>query len=421
MIEIKTDKIKDCDVSVPGSKSYTHRTLIAAALSDGRCTVKNILRSDDTVYTMSALRQMGVQMDDQGNDVIINGTGGILKPSDEPVYLGNSGTSMRLLTSVAAIGNGIYTLTGTDRMKERPLEDLLDGLRQIDVHIAPLNEKDNRCPPVAVKGGKIKGGHVDLKCHVSSQYLSSLLLIAPYTEEGLDINIIEGPVSRPYIDMTIDIMEAFGGHVNRDGYNSFSVPGGQIYRSGTYMVEPDCSQAGYFWAAAAVTGATVKVNSITKKSRQGDVRFAEVLESMGCRVFHDKNGIAVTGGQLSSVEVDMSDMPDIVPTLSVVAAFAKGTTIIKNVAHLKEKESDRLGAVANELSKMGINVTVTDSGLIIEGGNPGAAKIDTYDDHRIAMSFAVSGLIVPGIIIKDETCVEKSFPNFWEVFGGLYE
>ena len=421
MIEIKTQKIKDSEVSVPGSKSYTHRTLIAAALSDGRCHIKNILRSDDTVYTMGALKQMGVMMDEQGNDVIVNGTAGRLKPCSYPVYLGNSGTSMRLLTGVSALGRGTYTLTGTQRMKERPIDDLLDGLRQIHISAHSVNNKDNRCPPIEVKGGNVEGGHVDLKCHVSSQYLSSLLLIAPYTKNGLDITVVKGPVSRPYIDMTVDIMERFGAEVNREGYERFHVPGGQLYRSGTYMVEPDCSQASYFWAAAALTGARIKIKGIKKDSRQGDVRFAEVLESMGCHVSYENDGIAVSGGNLSAIDVDMADMPDVVPTLSVVAAFAKGTTIIRNVAHLKEKESDRLTAVATELSKMGVTVGVTDTGLEIVGGHAGPAEINTYDDHRIAMSFAVAGILVPGIRIKDEHCVEKSFPDYWDVFGKLYE
>ena len=421
MIEIKAQKIKDGDVSVPGSKSYTHRTLIAAALSDGKCRINNILRSDDTIYTIGALRQMGILMDEQGNDVVVHGTSGALKPCNEPVYLGNSGTSMRLLTGVAALGKEACILTGTKRLQERPIDDLLDGLKQIGVSANSLNDSDNGCPPIEIRGGNIKGGHINLNCHVSSQYLSSLLLIAPYTEDGLEINVVRGPVSRPYIDMTIDIMERFNIQIHREGYRYFSVPGNQKYRSGTYIVEPDCSQAGYFWAAAAITGARIKVNGITKSSRQGDVRFAEVLEAMGCRVFYENDGIAVSGGNLSAIDVDMADMPDIVPTLAVVAAFSKGTTIIKNVSHLKAKESDRLNSVSNELSKMGIKVNVTDTGLEIEGGNAGPAEIDTYDDHRIAMSFAVAGLLVPGIVIKDENCVEKSFPNFWDVFGGLYE
>ena len=419
MIEIKSQKIKkSVEITVPGSKSYTHRILIAAALSDGVCTIENCLKSEDTLFTMSALRQFGVRIDDCDDRIVVHGINGILKPCSDPVYLGNSGTSMRLLTGVAALGDGMYTLTGTERMFERPIQDLLDGLNQIGVFARSVNK--NGCPPVEMRGGRVKGGALSLKCKISSQYLSSLLLMSPYTEDGLEITVTEGPVSRPYVDMTVDIMTRLGVKVIRDGYRRFTVHGRQAYRAGSYMVEPDCSQAGYFWAAAAITGSRIKVKGITGATRQGDVRFAEVLESMGCRVFHENDGIVVSGGPLSAVEVDMADMPDIVPTLAVVAAFAKGRTLIKNVAHLKAKESDRLGSVVNELLKMGIEASCTDSGIIIKGGNPCGAEISTYDDHRIAMSFALAGLVVSGIFIKDEKCVEKSFPDFWNVFEKLY-
>jgi len=418
MIEIKPQKIKSCAVTVPGSKSYTHRILIAAALSDGICTIENGLKSEDTTFTQNALKQMGVRIDEHDNKLIVYGAKGELKPSGNPIFLGNSGTSMRLLTSVASIGKGIYTLTGSKRMEQRPIQDLLDGLNQIGVLASCVN--NNGCPPVEIKGGKIKGGRISLSCKISSQYLSSLLLIAPYTKEGLEITVTKGLVSKPYVDMTIDIMARLGIIVTRDGYNRFQIAGSQTYKSGSYVVEPDCSQAGYFWAAAAITGATIKVKGIAKDSRQGDIRFTEVLEAMGCQVAHERDGIAVTGDKLSAIEVDMADMPDIVPTLAVVAAFAKGTTVIKNVAHLKAKESDRLGSVVTELKKMGIDATATDSDIIIRGGRPAGAEINTYNDHRIAMSFAIAGLVVPGILIRDEKCVEKSFPDFWNVFEGLY-
>ena len=419
MIEIKTDKIRDCSVTVPGSKSYTHRMLIAAALSDGICKITNCLQSEDTILTRNALQQMGVTIYSEGAELLVHGTGGVIGKCGEPVYLANSGTSMRLLTSVAALGKGLYRLTGTERMSERPIQDLLDALNSIGVNAYSVSK--NGCPPVEVKGGIIKGGKLSINCGISSQFLSSLLLVAPYTQKGLDITVSEGPVSRPYLDMTVDVMTLLGINVERDAYKRFKIKGGRKYRSGDYMVEPDCSQASYFWAAAAVTGASIKVKGINKASRQGDVRFARVLESMGCKVAYENDGITVTGGTLAAVEADMSDMPDIVPTLAVVAAFANGVTRITNVAHLKEKESDRLGSVANELNKMGIDAVATDSGLIIKGGVPSGAEIETYNDHRIAMSFAVAGLKTPGIFIKDEKCVQKSFPEFWNVFGEMYK
>jgi 3-phosphoshikimate 1-carboxyvinyltransferase len=417
MVEIKPQKIADNDVVVPGSKSYTHRILIAAALSDGTCTISNALRSEDTLLTLGALRQMAIGIDVRNDRLIVHGEKGRLKPCFEPVYLGNSGTSMRLLTAVAALGQGRYTLTGTKRMQERPIQDLLDGLVQMGVSARSIN--NTKCPPVEVKGGSISGGSVSLKCGVSSQFLSAILLIAPYTRNGVELDIIQGPVSKPYVDMTIDVMETLGVQVKRDDYRKFFVAGGQMYRAGTYDVEPDCSQAGYFWAAAAITGSKIKVKGTSLKTRQGDVRFTQLLEKMGCKISCETDGISVTGGPLSAINVDMADMPDMVPTLAVVAAFAEGTTHIENVGHLRAKESDRLGSVVNELSKMGIEASCSDAGMKISGGSPKGAEIDTYGDHRMAMSFALAGLNVPGIVIRDEKCVEKSFPNFWKVFEGL--
>lgn len=418
MIEIKTQKIYDSDVIVPGSKSYTHRILIAAALSDGICTIANGLKSEDTLLTLAALKQMGIAIDVLEDRFVVYGDKGRLKPCHDPVYLGNSGTSMRLLTAVASLGQGRYTLSGIKRMEVRPIQDLLDGLVQLGVTAYSIN--NTGCPPVEVRGGNVRGGSVELKCGVSSQFLSALLLIAPYTQNGVEINIIEGPVSKPYVDMTIDVMEELGVEVDRKGYERFSVAGGRLYRAGSYTVEPDCSQAGYFWAAGAITGSKIKVKGTTYKTRQGDVRLTRLLENMGCEISHETDGISVAGGSLAAITADMSDMPDMVPTLAVIASFADGTTVIENVGHLRAKESDRLGSVVNELSKMGIKASCSDTGMIIKGGDPKGAEIDTYGDHRMAMSFALAGLRVPGVIIRDETCVNKSFPNFWNVFEGLY-
>jgi len=286
--------------------------------------------------------------------------------------------------------------------------------------IAAISVAGNGCPPVrVVSNGRPLGGATRIRCHQSSQYLSGLLLTAPVTQNGMDIFIDGEAVSKPYIDMTTDILSDFGIVCDRTGYERFTIPGGQRYRPGHYAVETDCSQAGYFWAAAAITGARIKVLGTSARSRQGDVKLAEVLGEMGCRVDHDSDGIAVTGGPLTAVRVNMADMPDMVPTLAVVAAYAHGTTRIENVAHLRIKECDRLGAMETQLRKMGIVARCTDAGLDVVGAVPQGAHIRTYDDHRIAMCFAVAGLKTPGVIIEDPRCVAKSFPNFWEVFGQL--
>lgn len=420
MIAIEAQPIKRVvSVQVPGSKSYTHRLLIAAALSNGVCRIGNPLRSEDTLLTLAALRCMGIAADEPSGAVLIRGAGGVLAPWAEPIDLGNSGTSMRLLAGLAILGTGDYCFTGSARMQERPMAALLDSLRLLGIEARAV--RGNGCPPIVIPGGHPGSRRTRIDCGTSSQYLSALLLAAPCLAHGLEIEVSNGPVSRPYIDMTVDIMRLFGIELTRDGYTHFEVPGGQVYRAGDHDVEPDASQAGYFWAAGAITGSRVKVLGIRRDSSQGDVALAEVFGQMGCRVEHESDGIAVTGGDLAAIDVDMGHMPDMVPTLAVVAAFARGTTVIRNVAHLRAKESDRLAAVSQELARMGIRTAVGADELRITGGIPRGAAIETYNDHRIAMCFAVAGLKAPGTQILDEGCVRKSFPNYWEVFQTLYE
>ncbi len=420
MKRIETKPVKaNASIRVPGSKSYSHRTLIAAALSDGMCQVLDPLRSQDTLLTLAALQQMGIRIDDRGEKVVVQGGKGHFSPVAKPIDFRNSGTSMRLFGGLVVLGQGAYTLTGTRRMCERPMQALLDSLTRMGVPARSRN--DNGCPPVIIDGGHRQGGKTAIDCSISSQYLSALLLIAPCLERGLTIEVSHGPVSKPYVDMTIDIMNTFGVDLHRSGYSRFEVPGGQTYRAGIYPVEPDGSNAGYFWAAAAITGSCVKVLNVTASSRQGDIGLAEIFGQMGCKVDHTSDGIAITGGKLRAIAVDMGHMPDVVPTLAVVAAFAEGTTKIHNVGHLRAKECDRLAAVSNELANMGIETRVYDNDLEIVGGVPSGAEIETYDDHRIAMSFAVAGLKVPGVKIVDPDCVAKSFPTYWEVFDRLYK
>jgi 3-phosphoshikimate 1-carboxyvinyltransferase len=406
------------EVSVPGSKSYTHRMLIAAALSDGPCEIYNALCSEDTRLTLQTLRKWGVRVEKADDRLVVHGRRGKLDAAKEPIFLGNSGTSMRLLTAVAALAEGKSVLTGTERLKARPIQDLLDGLIQLGAAARSL--AGNACPPVEVDGGRVHGGRADLNCSLSSQFLSALLLIGPYTRKGVEIHVTQGPVSRPYIDITLDTMARFGVQAVREGYARFQVSGGQCYRYGDYTVEPDCSQAGYFWAAAAITGSSVRVNGTRPHSRQGDIRLADILGRMGCTVTAHPHGVAVTGADLAAIDVDMADLPDVVPTLAVVAAFARGRTVIRSVGHLQAKESDRLAAVCSELGKMGIEAGHDEDALWVVGGRPRPAGIDCHNDHRIAMSFAVAGLKTPGLTIRDEACVQKSFPEFWKVFEAFY-
>ncbi len=415
--EIKQVAQVQAVLSLPGSKSFTHRALIAAALADGESVLINALKAEDTEITAQALARMGAGIDWHGATVRIRGTGGHLKPVPSPISLANSGTSMRFLTALAALGQGPYNLVGSPRLCERPMGELLTALGQLGVQA--VSAREDGCPPVIVYGG-LPGGHAQLSGAVSSQYLSALLLIGPLAGPGVEITITGELVSRPYADMTLRVMADFGVSYYREGYRYFRLPGGQHYEAREYEIEADASSASYFWAAAALTCGRVAIANLRPDSCQGDVSFLEVLEQMGCRVLAAPEGLTVEGGPLKAVRVDMSAMPDLVPTLAVLAAFAQGETTVTGVAHLRHKESDRLAAVATELQKMGINARETADGLIIPGGRPHGANIDTYRDHRIAMSFAVAGLVAEGeTVVEGAEWADISFPGFFDLLGRL--
>jgi 3-phosphoshikimate 1-carboxyvinyltransferase len=414
--EIKPAGAVEATLTLPGSKSYTHRALMAAALASGVSTLTNALKAEDTELTARALAQLGAGLDWQGTTIRVTGQGGRWQPITGPLYLGNSGTSMRFLTALVALGQGEYRLTGTDRLCRRPLGELLAALKEIGVQAA--SEKGDGCPPVRVIGG-LEGGQAHLSGGTSSQYLSALLCIGPLAPQGLEIEVTGELVSRPYVDLTLEVLSDFGISFYRQGYRYFQLPGGQCYLPQDYEIEADASSASYFWAAAALTGGRVTITNLTLASSQGDAAFPQVLARMGCAIGSSAAGLSVQGGPLKGVTVDMAAMPDLVPTLAVLAAFARGDTVITGVAHLRHKESDRLAAVAAELGKVGIAARETADGLMVTGGQPHGAVIETYDDHRIAMSFAVAGLKVPGMVINDPGCVAKSFPDFWEFFHRL--
>jgi 3-phosphoshikimate 1-carboxyvinyltransferase len=414
--EIKPAGPVEATLTLPGSKSYTHRALMAAALASGVSTITNALAAEDTELTARALAQLGAGIDWQGTTIRVTGKGGRWQPVTEPLYLGNSGTSMRFLTALVALGEGGYRLTGTSRLCRRPLGELLAALKEIGVKA--VSEKGDGCPPVRVNGG-LTGGKAHLSGGTSSQYLSALLFIGPLAPQGLEIEVTGELVSRPYVDLTLEVLSDFGISFYREGYRYFQLPGGQCYLPQDYEIEADASSASYFWAAAALTGGRVTITNLTLASSQGDAAFPKVLERLGCAIESSAAGLTVRGGPLKGITVDMAAMPDLVPTLAVLAAFARGDTVITGVAHLRHKESDRLAAVAAELGKMGLEARETADGLIVSGGQPRGAVIETYDDHRIAMSFTVAGLKVPGLAVTDPDCVAKSFPEFWEFFDRL--
>ncbi len=415
--EITPVKFIDAVITLPGSKSFSHRALIVAGLADGRSSLKNLLRADDTLHTAQALRQLGCEIAWEGDLCRMTGVGGRLRLPAGPIYLGDSGTSMRFLCAVAALGHGRYVLTGSQRLCQRPIQDLLDALARLGV--AATSEHHNDCPPVIVQARGLAGGPTTVSGTVSSQFLSALLLISPFAAREVEIEVEGDLVSRPYVDITLNVMEDFGIAYYRQGYHYFTVPAGQRYQAREYEVEGDASSASYFLGAAAITGGRVTLTNLNPQSCQGDSDFVKVLAQMGCLVEASPAGVVLQGRPLQAIQINMSHMPDLVPTLAVVAAFAQGETVITGVAHLRHKESDRLQAVATELAKLGIAAHQTGDGLRIQGGQPHGALIETYNDHRIAMSFALAGLKTPGISISGPECVAKSFPEFWEYFESL--
>ncbi len=421
MKEIIPIKQLNAYVSIPGSKSITHRAIIAASLAHGKSCLYNCLESEDTRYTAAALRELGVEILNKENGLIITGNRGLFPAltQQKDIYMGNSGTSFRLLLSVAALAQGKILMTGTDRMLKRPIGALVRALKQLNVDVSCIHEND--CPPVLVRASGIFGGKTEIAGDQSSQYLSSLLLSGPCAKQGVEIDVTGRLVSSPYVDITLDVMDRFGIKVEREGYRHFRINPGQTYQARDYAVEGDASSASYFWAAAAVTGGTVITKNIYPlETRQGDMDLLEVLSTMGCTLQKQRDNVTVHGNPLSGVDVDMGAMPDMVPTLAAIALFAKGTTHIKNVHHLRIKESDRLQAISLEWKKLGAHVEEKQDGLIIHGGVPlKGAIVEPHDDHRIAMALAVIGSKVPGIRIKNPECVSKSFPEFWDQWENI--
>jgi len=416
MIEIKPLPRCDATVKLPGSKSYTHRALILSALADGESLLINALQSKDTEYTLQALEKFGVRSFWEKDLLHVIGNGGRLGSTEEKIFVGNSGTSMRFLTALAALKEGRTLVDGDKRMRRRPIADLLEGLEKLGVK----THSRNGFPPVVIESQGLSGGRVKIRGEESSQFLSALLMVAPYAHRDIHIEVTGHLVSKPYIEITRKVMSAFGVEVQNQDHCYFFVRAGLRYSPQKYMIEGDASNASYFFSAAALNQGRIRVENFPSTSVQGDVRFLDILEKMGCEVIRGNGWVEVYGRELKGIEIDMNEMPDLVPTLAVTSAFAWGKTVMKNIGHLRLKESDRIRALAEELTKMGIRVKEGETYLKVEGGRAHGAEIETYNDHRIAMSFAIAGLVVPGIKIKGEKCVDKSFPDFWKSFGRLY-
>lgn len=396
----------------PGSKSLTNRALITAALATGQTRLTGVLDSDDTRVMIESLRRLGfsVQQDLDASTIDIAGCGGKLAATEAELWLENSGTSIRFLTALCSLGNGRFRLDGNSRMRQRPIGDLVEAMKPLGTDLEC--ELGTNCPPVVVSASGLAGGSTTVAGNISSQYLSAMLMAAPCANSPVEINVSGELVSKPYVDMTMGVMAQFGVEVSCREHQRFRIKP-QTYRGAQYDIEPDASAASYMFAAAAVTGGEVTVEGLTQYALQGDVRFVEALEQMGCRVTYGEDSITVRGEKLTGIDIDMNEISDTAQTLAVVALFADGPTRIRNVAHMRHKETDRVFAMVEEIRRLGVEAEEHDDGLTVKPGPISPATIQTYDDHRMAMSFALAGLKVDGIRIADPGCTAKTYPNFF--------
>jgi 3-phosphoshikimate 1-carboxyvinyltransferase len=406
----------DATVRVPSSKSLTNRALAAAGLARGKSILVNPLQADDTLLMAAALQDLGIPVEKDEGRWRVTGSGGRVPASGASLFLGNAGTAMRFLTPIVATGRGRFLLDGTGRMRERPMGDLLAALSSLGVR-AEATRGDGR-PPIEVDADGLPGGEVTLRSAVSSQFLSGLLLAAPCATGPLSIRL-EGPlVSRPYVCLTVDVMERFGISFQETGPERYSLREGAAYASAEYEIEGDASSACWWFAAAAVTGGRARVLGIPGGSKQGDLRFLELLREMGCRVSREETGgdavIEVQGGSLRGIDAHLKDMPDTAPALCAVALFASSPTRIHGAEHLRAKESDRIAGLAAGLGALGGRTAEHRDGLTIRPGPLRSATLDPLDDHRLAMAFAVAGLGIGGVVVTNPACVTKSYPGFFE-------
>ena len=410
----------DARIRVPGAKSYTNRALVLAALARGSSKLDGALFCDDTMHMVRALGAVGIQVDEDpgARRLTVEGCGGRIPSSQASVFVGNSGTTARFLTALLALGHGQFELDGDDAMRTRPIEPLLGALRDLGSHVESVAA--NGCPPIRLTAAGLRGGTTRLRGTVSSQYFSALLLCGPYTRDGISLEVVDDLVSKPYLDMTMQAMRAFGVDVRGGEYRRFEVDGGQTYQPTHYAVEPDASAASYFFAAAAIVGGKVVVSGLGSKSLQGDLSFVHLLERMGCQVRQTETETEVCRtGVLEGIDVDMRDLSDTAPTLAAVAAFAQSPSRLTGIGFIRHKETDRIGAVVRELNRVGAEATEDPDGMTIHPRPIRPATIETYNDHRMAMSFALLGLQRPGIVIANPQCVSKTFPDYFAVLNSL--
>jgi len=399
-------------VQVPASKSFMNRALVVASLANGKSTLYNPIYCDDTNYMIKALKLLGIKIKKANDHLDVYGLGGLLQIPKSDIFVGNAGTAFRFLTSLVVLCKADVMIDGDERMRKRPIKDLLIALESIGVK----TKSNNGYPPIIINGLNYSGGEVYIKANISSQFISSLMMIAPFAENQMIINLKGKVTSKPYIDITTKVMKDFGISIKNEDYKKIIISNKRKYVPKNYYIESDASNASYFMAAAAITGTAIKIYGLNLNSVQGDIKFINILKKMGCKINKGSNYVEVIGSKLKGIEVDMNEMPDLVPTLAVIAIFAEGKTIIRNVENLRYKECDRLNALYKELTKIGAIVKELKSGLIIKPNELKPVLISTYNDHRMAMSFSIAGLRINGLEIENPQCVKKSFPNYWKIF-----
>jgi len=413
----------------PGSKSITNRALVCASLAHGSSELSGVLDSQDTRVMVAGLERLGFELHaawDAGT-ITVAGSSGRVPATAAHLDCAASGTTIRFLAAVCCLGRGEYRLDGTPRMRKRPIGDLLEALGTLGVDA--VAESPGGCPPVVIRSRGLAGGTTPVRGETSSQFASALAMVAPCTPQGLQIDFSGRLVSLPYLDMTRRVMADFGAACHLAGDRRWEIPSGG-YAGRRYQIEPDASAASYFFAAAAITGGSVRVEGLNRRSMQGDVAFCDALQQMGCQVeWHEPAGeqgstggaVTVSGRAQRGIDIDMNAISDTVPSLAVVALFAGGTTTIRNVAHIRDKETDRIGDLVRELHKLGANVTESADGLAIHPPEKPlhGATLATYDDHRMAMSLALAGLSLAGVRILDPGCVGKTFPHYWNCLARL--
>ena len=418
---LPTQKISG-ELTLPGSKSLSNRALLLSALAEGTTQLKNILRSEDTEQMVQALRQLGIKisLSSTGEFCEVQGNAGLFgTPKQKTFSLGNAGTAIRPLTAILSLIPGEFIIDGDQYMRKRPIKHLVDALRSLGAEVRYPGKAG--CPPIVLKGGLVDGGDISVRGEISSQYLTALLMAFPLAPKSSKIKIVGDQVSKPYLDITLKMLKKFEVTAAHDDYQVFRIPGGQKYQSpGMFLIEGDASSASYFFGAAAISQSRIRVHGLGKNSIQGDYQFLKIIEQMGARVERSDEWTDVIGGHLRGVDVDLNHIPDAAMTIATIALFAKGPTTIRNIYNWRVKETDRMHAMGEGLTRLGANVQTREDSITINPPSEiAAATIDTYGDHRIAMSFSLAALGNAPVTINDPDCTRKTFPGYFDLFESL--